>query len=607
MIKFINRFILLRNMHLQSRLIIYFMILMIIPFYVVSSVVYYSAERTIQKNVSEFTASKLEQAINSVDLYIENADSVLQSIFFDSNLRQYIYDSRKSDYDRTIALSEVSKILSGYIYPTKYVGQIYIADLHDNIFASGSMMLDILKEEDWFQHFEEGNDKVAIIPTHNAGKYIVRLNDNIDTVITVLRKYTNIEVNEPLGIIGIDINYQYIHNVFQNTDINQDITTLMITENGEIVYNKDKSLVGNEIETDVYQQVFQNKSGSYSQKIDGTSYFVVYTTSKKTNWKLIQQIPVESLFAEARSIKTEILVVGIICSLFASMIAVVASYGVSAPLKRLRNEMAKVERGDLTVHIETANKDEVGELSNSFNRMVKELSASITRIYEDENIKKQIELNMLQQQINPHFLYNTLDSISWMARMHNAPNISTTITSLVKLLQASTYTNRDFVTVEEELENIKNYIAIQKFRYGNLFDVNYEIEEAILTKYTLKLILQPLVENAINHGLEDMTEGGMITVGGKMQDNTIHLWVEDNGIGIDQTKIEQILTKDMKESSRYNSIGISNTAKRIKLYYGDAYGLEFDRTKEKGTKVIISIPVRTEERLKLDDQSDNSR
>jgi len=585
---------------------IYFSILTIIPLFIVATVTYQSAEKIIENNASIYTASKLQQTMNSVNLYLESADGLLQSIFFDRNLRQQIYNSKKSDFDRTLAIAEVSKILKGYSYSNKYVGQMYIANSSD-VFSSGPVILNKLRKEEWFNKFWQSEDKFKIIPTHNASQYSPRLTNSIDTVITVLRKYTNIEKNEELGVIGIDINYQYIHNVFENPEIDNGTTTLLITEQGDIVYSEDQTLIGTTVDLKLYEEGLRGLSGSYRQTIDYVPYFVVYTTSEITNWKLIQLIPVDNLFKEAKKIKTKTLLVGFICIMLAMLLSVGASYSVSAPLKKLRRQMAKVEKGDMDVHMEISSSDEIAELSNSFNRMIKELSASIQKIYKDENIKKQIELNMLQQQINPHFLYNTLESINWMARMQNSPNISSTITALVKLLQASTYTERDFITIDEEIDNIKNYIAIQKFRYGNLFEVIYDIDEAIIKKYTLKLILQPLVENAIYHGLEDKTEGGIIVIGGGMRENGICLWVEDNGKGIDQDKIDQILSKDIKESSRYSSIGISNTVKRIKLYYGEAYGLELKSLLESGTKAVITIPVRSEERMKLDDQSDDRR
>ena len=604
--RFINNYILLRHLHLQSRLMIYFSLLTIIPLFIVATVTYQSAERIIENNASIYTASKLQQSMNSVNLYFENADGLLQSIFFDRNLRQQIYNSKKSDFERTLAIAEVSRILKGYSYPNKYVGQIYIADLYD-VFSSGPVVLNNLKKEEWFDEFWKSDDKFEIVPTHDASRYSFRLSNNIDTVITILRKYTNIEKNETLGIIGIDINYQYIYNVFENPEIDNGTTTLLITEQGEIVYSENQTLIGTTLERRLYEESFQSKSGSYRKTIDQVPYFIVYTTSEITNWKLIQLIPVNRLFEEAKKIKTNTLFVGFVCIILAMLLSVGASYSVSAPLKKLRRQMAKVEKGDMDVHMEISSSDEIAELSNSFNRMIKELSASIQKIYKDENIKKQIELNMLQQQINPHFLYNTLDSINWMARMQNSPNISSTITSLVKLLQASTYTNRDFITIGEEIDNIKNYIAIQKFRYGSMFEVVYDIDEAIIKKYTLKLILQTLVENAIYHGLEDKVEGGIIVIGGKIIENDICLWVEDNGKGIDQDKIDKILSKDIKESSRYSSIGISNTVKRIKLYYGEAYGLELKKLLDSGTKAVITIPIRSEERMKLDDQSDGRR
>ncbi|MBC7959651.1 MAG: HAMP domain-containing protein, partial [Vallitaleaceae bacterium] len=407
---------------------IYFSLLTILPLYVVTSVNYQSAERTIKKNAIEYTSSKLQQAINSVDVYIENADGILKSMFFDKNLRQYIYSSQSGHFQRTIALSKVQAILAGYIYPAKYIAQVYIVDNDEQIFASNAVAHDLLEKESWFTDFRDGTDIRTIVPTHDAGNYVSSMG-SIDIAITILRKYVNIEKNEPLGVVGIDINYQYISDVFERTGANKDTTNLLITEQGEVVYDNNPNLISKAIDGKMYQQVFQNKTGSYMEDIGNIPYIVVYTTSNETNWKLIQFIPVSELFAEARKIKTDTFIVGLMCILFSMLISIGVSYSVSAPLKKLRREMTKVEKGDMNVHIEITSGDEIGELSNSFNRMIKELSASIKKIYEDEGIKKQIELNMLQQQINPHFLFNTLDSINWMARMQNVPNISSTITS----------------------------------------------------------------------------------------------------------------------------------------------------------------------------------
>ncbi len=584
----------------------YFSLLTILPLYIVASTTYKSAEKTIKQNASLYSSAKLQQAINSVDLYVENADNIVQSLYFNNNLIQLINDSTKSEYDRSISMVEVQELLKSYIYPAKYISELYIIDTQNNVFASDRVSSEGLIKDQWYQEFRDGDSKQEILSTHDVGGYFSKTGSLDTKVITILRKFTNIETKELIGVVGIDVNYSYICDIFEDDGSDDMTMTILCTDQGEVVYGQNTVEAGTILDKSRYQQVFDTPSGSYMQKIGQETYFVVFTTSEKMNWKLIQLIPTSSLFSEVKDIKLNTFFIGLLCIFFSMLLSVGASYSICVPIKKLRNEMAKVEKGDLDVHMDQFGKDEIGELSKSFNRMIEKLSASIWKIYENENAKKQIELNMLQQQINPHFLFNTLDSINWMARMQNAQNIATIITSLVKLLQASTYTNSDFVTIRDEIENVKNYIVIQKFRYGSKFDVIYDVEEDMKDNYTLKLILQPLVENAIYHGLEDKEEGGIITIGGRVREKSIQLYVEDNGKGIEQEKINQIFLEHNKESNRYSSIGISNTAKRIKLYYGENYGLEIMRIEQGGTRILITIPIRSTEREKLDTKLDQT-
>jgi len=597
--KFINKYILLRNIGFKYRLIIYFSLLTVIPIYIVAGVTYKNAERIIENNVTSLTSTKLQQVVTSLDIYIESADNVLQSIFFDETLSTDIYESGLGEYERVTAKQSAEKVLTGYLTPAKYIKQIYIVTFDEEVFASSYIFLEALKEESWFQEFFHGDKVFEIVPTHTSSAYSAKDFSKTASVITIIRKFIDIDENKTLGIIGLDIDYEYIKNIFEDTNEIEGVITLLFTDAGEHVYSS--NMPEDALSLDDFGSYIDKEDGNFSMEIGGMDYFAVYTRSEITDWKVIQLIPYENLFTEISEIRIKILYVGLVCIVVSLLAAVGASLTISSPIKRLSEEMHKVEKGDLSVQVPVNSNDEIAELTRSFNLMVRELSTSINKIYEDENTKKQIELRMLQQQINPHFLYNTLDSINWMARIQNASNIASTINSLVKLLQASTYTNKDFVTIQEEIENVKNYIAIQKFRYSSLFDVNYEIDDSITEYYTLKLILQPIVENAIHHGLEDITEGGKITIGARKSGENIELWVEDNGKGIDEEQLKIILEKDIKETTSYSSIGISNTEKRIKLYYGESYGLAFDTTKDKGTKVIVTIPIRSEERRKLND------
>jgi two-component system sensor histidine kinase YesM len=253
--------------------------------------------------------------------------------------------------------------------------------------------------------------------------------------------------------------------------------------------------------------------------------------------------------------------------------------------------MKLVEEGNLDVNMEIVSEDEVGQLAHGFNQMVKEIRSLINRIYETEREKRQVELQMLQQQINPHFLYNTLDSINWMARMQNASNISSSITALIKLLRTSIHNGNDFNTIRDEVEGLRNYVEIQRLRYGDKLDVQFEIEEGILDHKILKLLLQPLLENAIHHGLDSDQDTGFVLVTGRQYPGMIEFRIEDYGRGMTEEEISQVMTAVLKKRNSFSGIGISNILQRMKLYYGEKYGLTFHSEPGKGLKAKLTIPV----------------
>ncbi|MBC8062424.1 MAG: sensor histidine kinase, partial [Clostridiaceae bacterium] len=267
-------------------------------------------------------------------------------------------------------------------------------------------------------------------------------------------------------------------------------------------------------------------------------------------------------------------------------ITFVISSKITTPIKKLTKLMQKVEEGNLDVIANVKRKDEIGALGRSFNSMVSVLKTLIEEVYKNQISRKEAELRALQAQINPHFLYNTLDVIYWTSRIEGATKTGEIVNALAKLFRLALNKGDEITTVEKEVEHLQSYLIIQKMRYTEEPDIIVEVDQAIYPCKTIKLILQPLVENALIHGIGELDIKGIIRVTGKIIEGDILFEIIDNGIGMEEERIKEILEGDIEEKKGY---GIKNVDQRIKLYFGEKYGIKIYSEKGKGTKIEVRI------------------
>jgi two-component system sensor histidine kinase YesM len=285
--------------------------------------------------------------------------------------------------------------------------------------------------------------------------------------------------------------------------------------------------------------------------------------------------------------------------------SVVAAWGLSrsiyVPIKKLHDVTTTITKNDLQALMTSDNVDEITELGMSFNIMIGKIKELLdSKIKEQENLKK-AELRALQAQINPHFLYNTLDTIIWMAESKKTDQVVRMVTALSSFFRISLSKGMDWITIGEELERIRSYLTIQKMRYRDILDFTIEMEEGVSEHTVLKLILQPLVENALYHGIKNKRRGGTIVVRASRKGREeIQLEVEDNGIGFTPEKLAQLraeLEDDSGDIKLESGFGIGNVNRRIRLYYGKPYGLSVESEYSTGTRVTLVIPAKMETNL----------
>ena len=320
--------------------------------------------------------------------------------------------------------------------------------------------------------------------------------------------------------------------------------------------------------------------------MDLKDYLVSQKTSELTGWKVINIIPISELNKNINQLRKTTIIITATLIFIAMLLVVIIARRMVVHMRKLVILMKLFDKGDFDVKIKFTNR----QLAKGFNSMAKKIKKLIREVYTDRIKQKDLEIQMLQNQINPHFLYNTLESIHMMAEINEDDQTAEMTQSLGKILRYSIDCKTEVVRIQDEINNLMDYILLQKIRFSGMFDIIVEIDKEICEYNTIKLILQPLVENAINHGLSSRSKDGIIRVTGARKNNDIVIEVRDNGKGMDQQQVKQINDYINGVGSTMKSIGLKNVNKRIKLHYGDDYGITISSVPGQGTTAGILFP-----------------
>ena len=321
-------------------------------------------------------------------------------------------------------------------------------------------------------------------------------------------------------------------------------------------------------------------------KLQGTSYYLFVNEIPETKWKSFCFVPVKNLEVHDPGILRATFLHLILAAVLCLMMSGILCRWLLGPLQNLQKSIHRVEEGDFTMEVGTEAQDEVGQLTNAFGAMTRKLNVLVNEVYRSQIIQKEAEFKMLQAQLNPHFLYNTLSFINWSALKAGEKEIAKISRDISSFYRTALNSGRAVTTVEEELLNAKSYISIQLALHSNGFDVEYDIEEECRPCEVICNVLQPLIENALEHGIDKKREGrGRLSITAKVRDESLILAVADNGPGFGRKVDEDVMKKDSK------GYGLKNVNDRIRIYYGEEYGLSIYSEEEKDTRIEIMVPI----------------
>ena len=534
-------------------------------------------ENTVKNEMNKASHQILGEISKNISILLANVERIGNNITADSKLINIL----SSNSNEILNNNEKEKLSSSYIKGLlndevwNYGGfgmkpELYVIGnngLNYSTYSTTKYDIEGIKKESWYKDIVKANGDTVLIDTYKDKSGI----GPYKTIFKMGKLIKDIISNENLGILIIDISEKMLYDRY-NELLKDGRNIYIVNKDKKIISSGDKRLIGKSY-----------VEGLFEGNIE---YITMKSPIEEYNWYIIEELPLDIMYKPMKDISKTIILIFILLIVVYLIIAYKISSWITKPILNMKNNMSKFMNGDLDVKIDSTKDDEFGELEKSFNEMVKRLKLSIEEIKEKEKQKRFAELGFLQAQINPHFLYNTLSGVRFLIAMKKNDEAEEMVYRFTKLLRSLLPKASDMIELREEVENIKNYIELQKMRYPKAFEVNIDINEKINKFKVPSFILQPIVENAILYSMEKENNKGQISIIGYTDGEFIKIVVRDNGIGMSEDKLKTVLNKN----EVVNKVGLINVDERIKLNYGKEYGLKINSLKDKGTKIILSFP-----------------
>lgn len=536
------------------------------------------------------------QSLSEIDSYINDVEKITEMPLFEQN-PNLIKKLSESNKDANIFFNidtDVNFMFNAIFSLKNDIHSVFLFNLNgqSNYRISGSSLYSDYypSNEKWFKDTIDNFGKPILVPSYKL-EYMADKPSGLNYFFSISRAIVDYDTSSVVGIITINSNINIIKNFLQKLLIYDNQRIILVDAYNNIIYDTHEDNISNPLSSTDVGLAITNVNDK-SVRINNEQCVAKITSSDNTGWKLINIIPSNSINKQLTNLKRNTIILISFFIVLALIFVNILSKQIVHPLYRLSRKMELVEKGDLDISLDISTHDEVGRLSESFNTMLTKLRNLINEVYVDKIKQKETEIKMLQNQINPHFLYNTLESIHMMAEINDDPEVSKMSVSLGSILRYGLSTHINIVSLKDELNNITLYMDLQKNRLDNIDDIYFEVPNELLNAKVIKLILQPIVENSIYHGLSSIASGGLITVKAYAEEEqTLVIDIIDNGTGMASSTLEKLNGYINGFNDDFNSIGLKNVNMRINLHYGIGYGLTIFSNGKTGTLVKIKLPL----------------
>lgn len=546
----------------------------------------------VQQYAFEFYDEEVYQqsskALSLSSLSIENELKKMEKLSFmimtDPTLQVYLRSIKSggSDYDNYVVRTKIMERMVNIGALDKYILSTQLYDAFDNEYFVGTSSITMFKKR---------LDQIKAETNPNKGGNTWVAPDSTDNALIAAREIRSFEQLklDNLGTLAIRINMKALFSDFaKGMRINSSDAQLIIMQDNKPIYPDPGAT---DFPINRLPGMGQD-SGYETMKVNGKQYFVTYIASTYTDWTYYTLIPFDDIFERIVKVKQTIIVIFAVLFLCIILFSIRFANGIIKPIERLNAKMKKVQLGNFEYAEEPNERglamDEAGQMHRNFRIMVERINELIHENYVKQLTIRDTEFKALQAQINPHFLYNTLESINWSAKLSNQTHISQMVEALGSLLRTSINLKEPIIPISKELEIVSHYVTIQKYRFEERLDFHIDVPERLLHGSIPKLSLQPIVENAVNYGLEQMIDTCSIRIHAYDENDKLYISVTDNGPGMEEQLVAKLLSGEVK--TKGSGLGLKNIVDRIKLLYGDAYGIHIESIVNGGTKVTLMLP-----------------
>ena len=571
---------------LSTQMFLMIFALSMLVFVPASLISYIVAETKLEKRMTQDAFSLVNLTLNHINVYIDNAQSLIFSILAAQNLSVEGRDDLIAQYIDNYA--DNSQSVAQTIYHVAPSGKV-ISNRQIYYDIMGNPMLQTLA----------GNAYRNFGGLSWSQPYHSPLSGNTVAVVQPVESKSR----ENLGALIVELNLSAIKNNLDRQLLERGRTYVLMTADGSVI-TMDRSNKLLPFVSGIYQdtltkeaiaQLVHSPEGVSEEEIGGRDLIVVKSQRNRIDWVLCTVIDSNTFYTDLKSFANIQISASVIWVLVLLLFAIFISRHFSDPIRKLIRNMSSYQRPETAYPIPITRRDEIGQLADSYNRLLLKIKALVDDVAKSEKQKNQYELSMLQSQIQPHFLYNTLACISSLAKQNRIDEVRNTISSLVNLLSFTFNKTAEMVYLSEEVEAMQMYIQIQKVRYGDIFEIEYALAQETLSMQLPKLTLQPIIENAIFHGITPKRQKrGRISVRSSLGDERLIIQITDNGRGMSREKIEQLMRRKTDSSGDVlTHIGLGNVDSRIRLYYGEEYGISIDSVENEWTCVSVTLPAMT--------------
>jgi len=575
-------------MSIRLRLMLYFLALLLIPILTMGILgpIFYA--RSIERQTLDHTVAMIGQVTANIEARVQEIERLIDLIAATPEVSAFFTSgatAREGGRDRMGIMAVVART-------HQEIAGILLVSRNDSWASEDFYRItrDPLTEEPWYRAASEHPSQVRLVSRPFGRNIRSTLGYGADEVVSVTKSIVDPRDGSVLGVVLVDMKLSVIEQVFSDAALGKNGFLFIADSQGEMVYAPVNDVV--------YRVPLSSLAGDSSSafvKIGGTVYQVVAKRSPYTGWRTLGVFSVNETQREVLAVRYLSLLIGGVTAILAVLAAIFFTSSMARPVLSLRSLMKRAEEGDLSVRYTLDSGDEIGELGHGFNEMLGRIQDLIGQVYREQKSKREAELGILQEQIKPHFLYNTLDTIQWMAQEHRVDEVVSMVGALSSLFRIGLNKGKELIDLSDELEHVESYLLIQKMRYEDKFDFAIKPGEGLGRRQVLRLILQPLVENAIYHGIKERRGKGNLVVEVSEAGGELVLIVRDDGVGIDAARLASmnaaLESLDLGLDGLGKGYGIRNVHERLVLTFGQPYGLRFAQAPGGGTEARIRHPL----------------